>query len=104
MKIRSIKQIPNDIVYAMETTTGTFIADGVYHHNCAYDNAWLDKEEMLQRYRNGIIDKYGRDTLKELKARAKITRTNKREELEQVIHDSKVEVAHMMEHAENYMV
>ena len=71
---------------------------------CAYDNAWLDKEEMLQRYRSGIIDKYGRETLKELKARAKITRTNKREELEQVIHDSKVEVAHMMEHAENYMV
>lgn len=71
---------------------------------CAHCNAWLDKEEMLQRYRSGIIDKYGKETLKELKERAKIIRTNKRDELEQVIHDSKIEVAHMIEHAENYMV
>ena len=71
---------------------------------CAHCNAWLDKEEMLQRYRKGIVSKYGDSILKELKLRAKIIRTSKREELEQIIADSKMEVAHMLDHPDNYRV
>lgn len=71
---------------------------------CAYDNAWRDKEDMLQRYREGIVKKYGDDTLKELKQRAKIIRTSTREELEQVIHDSKVELDYMLANPDNYRV
>jgi hypothetical protein len=71
---------------------------------CAHCNAWLDKEEMLQRYRKGIVKKYGDSILKELKLRAKIIRTNKREELEQVIADSKTELDYMLAHPDNYRV
>lgn len=71
---------------------------------CAHCNAWLDKEEMLQRYRKGIQLKYGDSILKELKLRAKITRTNSREELEQVIHDSKAELDHMLSNPTMYQV
>jgi hypothetical protein len=69
---------------------------------CAHCNAWLDKEDMLQRYRKGIQLKYGDSVLKELKQRATIVRTNSREELEQVIHDSKLELAHMLENPTMY--
>lgn len=86
----------------METTTSTFIADGVYHHNCAHCNAWADKETMQENYRKGIALKYGDQILKELKERAKITRTNSREELEQVLHDYTIELNHMLEHSDNY--
>lgn len=69
---------------------------------CAWCNAWRDKEDMLQAYRKGIVDKYGDRTLKELKERAKITRTNSREELEQIIHDSKLELQHMLDNPTYY--
>jgi hypothetical protein len=69
---------------------------------CAHCNAWLDKEEMLSKYRKGIKDKYGDSILKELKERAKVIRTNSREELEQVIHDSKAELEHMLAHPDHY--
>lgn len=69
---------------------------------CAHCNAWRDKEDMLQAYRKGIVDKYGDAILKELKERSKILRTNKREELEQIIQDSKVEVEHMLRYPDRY--
>lgn len=69
---------------------------------CAHCNAWRDKEDMLQAYRKGIVDKYGDRILKELKERAKITRTNSREELEQIIHDAQTELNHMLEHPTYY--
>jgi len=71
---------------------------------CARCNAWRDKEDMQQAYRKGIVDKYGKETLKELKQRAKIIRTNSREELEQVIHDSKVELDYMLANPDIYKV
>lgn len=88
----------------METTTGTFIADGVYHHNCAHCNAWADKEWMQEQYRKGIVDKYGDNVLKELKQRAKIARTNSRGELEEVISDSRLELAWMLDNPDIYQV
>jgi sulfatase maturation enzyme AslB (radical SAM superfamily) len=71
---------------------------------CAHCNAWADKEWMQEQYRKGIVDKYGAKTLKELKERAKITRTNSREELEEVIHDSKLEVEYMLANPDIYQV
>lgn len=69
---------------------------------CVHCNAWRDKEDMLQRYRKGITDKYGDDVLEELKQRSKIIRQNTRDELEQIIHDYKFELDHMLEHPDNY--
>jgi hypothetical protein len=71
---------------------------------CAHCNAWADKEWMLQSYRKGIVEKYGAKTLKELKNRATITRTNSREELEEVIHDSKLELEWMLTNPDLYKV
>lgn len=34
IKIKSIKEIEVEPVYMIKTTTSTFIADGIYHHNC----------------------------------------------------------------------
>lgn len=68
----------------------------------AYDNAWRDKESMQEAYRKAIALKYGDGILKELKERSKITRTNSREELEQIIHDAKEELKHMLQHPDFY--
>lgn len=34
MKIKSIKEVEPRKVYAVTTTSGTYIADGLAHHNC----------------------------------------------------------------------
>lgn len=41
MKIKSIKKIKPRKVYAIKTSTETFIADGLAHHNCSYCNVIL---------------------------------------------------------------
>lgn len=69
---------------------------------CAHCNAWADKEKMQENYRKGIALKYGESTLKELKKRAEIIRTNTRDELEEVIHDYTVEVKHMLDFPDLY--
>ena len=100
MKIRSIKQIPNDTVYAMETTSGTFIADGVYHHNCAHCNAWLDKDEMIERYRKAVDYKFGDGTYKRLKTASKMPGSHKlptKPELMKIIEDSTNQIAEYLD-------
>lgn len=71
---------------------------------CAHCNAWADKEWMQEQYRKGIVDKYGDNVLKELKQRAKIARTNSRGELEEVISDSRLELAWMLDNPDIYQV
>ena len=39
MKIISIKPVTPRTVYAIKTSTSTFIADGLAHHNCDYCNS-----------------------------------------------------------------
>lgn len=53
----------------------------------SYCNAWKDKETMQEGYRNGLVDKYGKDALKELKDKAKDKGYLGVEELQQVIAD-----------------
>lgn len=38
---------------------------------CAHCNAWLDKDEMIERYRNAVDMKFGNGTYKRLKAASK---------------------------------
>lgn len=58
---------------------------------CSHCNAWLDKDEMIERYRGAVDDKYGKGTYKKLKKVAKENEKYniKRSELEQVISDAK---------------
>lgn len=41
MRIVKIEQIEPKEVFAIETSTGTFIADGLFHHNCQECNRTL---------------------------------------------------------------
>ena len=54
MKVVSIKEVEPRKVYAISTSTGTFVADGLAHHNCVGCNMFgggkpLDFEEKLKR-------------------------------------------------------
>jgi hypothetical protein len=68
---------------------------------CAHCNAWMDKEEMLERYRKGLDLKYGKDTAKELKRLSKLPTAFQRPtkpELLQIIADAKTSVGYMLAH------
>lgn len=62
---------------------------------CAHCNAWRDKESMLEAYRTALDAKYGDGTAAKLKlAHQDHTRNSlTRPELEQIIEDSKKEIA-----------
>lgn len=62
---------------------------------CAHCNAWLDKDEMITRYRNAVDFKYGDGTYKRLKAESELEGALKRQtkpELLQIISDSKQQI------------
>lgn len=92
-KVMSIKKIDNDTVYAVETTTGTYIADGVYHHNCAFRCNNMRSGETV-KYRAALKEKYGDEVPGELEKMAEENQYYKftREELEGIIEDSKEQV------------
>jgi hypothetical protein len=56
MKIKNIKKVRPKKVYAITTTTGTFVADDLAHHNCFRCNIMLKGNYdsynlvMLQRH------------------------------------------------------
>lgn len=66
IRIKSIKQIPPKRVYALETTAGTFIADGVLHHNCKNCNLWYEGNKP--EYAEFMLKKYGVPVIEELNA------------------------------------
>jgi hypothetical protein len=57
MKIKNIKKAKPKTVYAIKTSTKTFIADGLAHHNCPKCNLYLsgNRDEYLRK----IQLKYG---------------------------------------------
>lgn len=57
MKIKSIKSVKPQTVYAIQTSTSTFIADGLAHHNCAGCNKWGNGEPQM--YEDEIRLMYG---------------------------------------------
>lgn len=92
-KIVSIKKIPNDTVYALETTTGTFIADGVYHHNCSFRCNRMRSGEH-EKYRVALDLKYGDGTADKLERLVRSTPiySLKKDELLGIIEDCKVQI------------
>ena len=66
MKIISIKKITPRIVYAISTTSETFISDGLAHHNCTHCNHF--GRGMLNIYAEKLIKMYGPNIVEELNA------------------------------------
>jgi hypothetical protein len=90
MKIISITKVKPKTVYAIKTSTSTYIADGLAHHNCAGCNLFGAGEQ----YKHGMaIDaKYGDGTAKALEVKAHTYFKVTRQYLEEVIADSKTEI------------
>lgn len=67
---------------------------------CAHCNAWRDKSDMLEAYEKGLDAKYGAGTAHQLKQEAKLNYTYKvkREELLNIISDSKTQVEYILNH------
>ena len=57
MKIKSIKEVYLRRVYAIQTSTETFISDGLAHHNCYQCNINLSGNWL--EYRKNMIETYG---------------------------------------------
>lgn len=59
MKIKSITKVEPRRVYAVETSTHTFVADGLAHHNCVHCN--LYKNGAYIEYSQWFIKTYGEE-------------------------------------------
>lgn len=101
---RKLIVVNSDGKWIASSQNGHLISRGIYslrfdeencNLQCAHCNAWLDKDEMIERYRKAIDDKYGTGTYKRLKALSKLPEAYKRpkkDELLQIISDSKTQV------------
>lgn len=83
MKVRSIRKIKPETVYAIKTSTGTYIADGLAHHNCGYCNRWMHGN--LGIYAVNIDKKYGEGTAELLIKESLKPHKFTEEELKQII-------------------
>lgn len=63
MKIKNIKEVKPRKVYAIQTSTSTFIADGLAHHNCQRCNNYEGGNHGV--YSVWFIKKYGVDRWEE---------------------------------------
>lgn len=70
MKIHSIKEVKPRRVYAVTTSTGTFIADGLAHHNCYTCN--IHRKGASEDYWLFMEKKYGREVIDELIAKKRV--------------------------------
>ena len=59
MKITKITKVAPQLVYAVQTSTETYIADGLAHHNCYNCNVNLKGNTII--YRHKMVEKYGED-------------------------------------------
>lgn len=87
MKIKSIEEVAPRRVYAVTTSTGTFIADGLAHHNCYSCNVMQSGAQYA--YGKAIDAKYGDGTAEKLHKMSKQTHEFTKEELLEIIHDSR---------------
>lgn len=90
--------------WAKGMENGHFISRGVHqlrydeencNAQCSHCNAWRDKEDMQEAYRNALALKYGDNVPKDLKKRSKAENASKRltkPELLQIIADSRAQV------------
>jgi len=65
---------------------------------CAYDNAWRDKVDMIAAYKKGLDLKYGKGTAARLKRESTKLQKPSRQDLEQIIEDSKNYVTYTLAH------
>jgi hypothetical protein len=70
MKIKSIKEVAPRTVYAVATTSGTYIADGLAHHNCigCNTNPPYGKGGNYVEYFVFMEKEWGRDMIEEFRA------------------------------------
>ena len=70
MKIKSIKKVTPRRVYAVKTSTGTFIADGLAHHNCSGCNIFHHGNPAA--YWEKMLKLYGLEKTEQLAAKRKV--------------------------------
>lgn len=83
MKIKNISETAPQAVYAIQTSTHTFIADNLAHHNCVHCNKFLHGN--LNVYAERLIEKYGPDIIGELNRLGKCVIKFDREDLGKLI-------------------
>lgn len=84
MKIISIKEVPAREVYAISTSTRTFIADGLAHHNCVGCNMFGGGKPF--DFEENLVKEIGADAVQGLKdVRHKIMK------LDRVWYEKKIE-------------
>ena len=83
MKIKSIRKVAPRTVFALTTSTGTFIANGLAHHNCVACNVFLHGN--IYPYSLALKRKYGPNILEELDAKRKEVKKYTRSEYETLI-------------------
>ena len=71
MKIKSIKKVKPQRVYAIQTSTGTFIADGIATHNCYVCNKI--KNGNWVKYERVMVKRHGRAKVEKMKIDAEKT-------------------------------
>lgn len=65
---------------------------------CAHCNLWMDKVEMIKRYKKALDDKYGKGVWQRLVREGNQTQKPSRDDMEQIIHDSKEYVRFTLAH------
>lgn len=91
MKIKSIRSVKPRKVYAITTSTGTFIADGLAHHNCVGCNMFKQGNQF--EYGRALDLKYGNGTADKLHDRRFETHKFTIQELEEIIEEAKANIA-----------
>lgn len=89
MKIKKIQEVSPEIVYAISTTTGTFIADGLAHHNCVGCNVFQAGNYPIFSHKLDQEDPTLRPRLRE---KASQTKQWKSYELEELIESLKLKI------------
>lgn len=87
MKIKSIKKIQPRTVYAIQTSTHTFVADGLAHHNCWQCNC--GKNGQWVEYERFMLARYGKKITEEIKKNKDKIKQFTIEELKGIIADYK---------------
>jgi hypothetical protein len=99
MRVKTIREVTPRRVYAVTTSTGTFIADGLAHHNCMQCNVFKYGEQYA--YAKALDLKYGDGTAQRLHEQRSTTHKFTVSELESIIEDRKQQIE-WMENANNY--
>ena len=82
MRVRSVKRVKPRTVFAVETSTGTFIADGLAHHNCAGCNIFGNGQHIP--FTAFMTDYHGHEVMDEIVLQANTPYTYTIDELDEI--------------------